>query len=169
MVKPFHKGQKFVSQEPPIVTKSLTLRQNADRTALPDSGFTLLELLVVIAILGLLVAFVAPAVLKQFGGARIKVAHQQIERIGSVLDIYKLDVGSYPTTDQGLAALSEKPSDVETWNGPYIKGEKAPSDPWNHAWIYRQPSNRQGKEFDLCSPGPDGKGTEPGEGDTICN
>ena len=76
------------------------------RTETPrDAGFTLLELLVVIAILGLLVAFVAPAALRQLGGAKTSVAKQQVERLGSVLDLYKLDVGNYPTTEQGIAAL----------------------------------------------------------------
>jgi general secretion pathway protein G len=75
-----------------------------------EAGFTLLELLVVIAILGLLIGLVAPAALRQLGGARISVAKQSIERIGSVLDMYKLDVGSYPSTDQGLHALVDRPS-----------------------------------------------------------
>ena len=137
--------------------------------ARPDSGFTLLELLVVIAILGLLVAFVAPAALRQLGGAKISVAKQQIERLGSVLDLYKLDIGGYPTTEQGIAALVTKPTDVENWNGPYLKGENSPKDPWAHPWIYRSPSNRTNRDYDLCSAGPTGKGTEPGEGDSICN
>ncbi len=134
-----------------------------------DAGFTLLELLVVIAILGLLVAFVAPAALRQLGGAKASVARQQVERLGSVLDLYKLDVGSYPTTEQGITSLVSKPSDVENWNGPYLKGDQQPKDPWNHPWIYREPSTRSGHDYDLCSAGPSGKGTEPGEGDAVCN
>jgi general secretion pathway protein G len=139
------------------------------RPADTEQGFTLLELLVVIAILGLLVAFVAPAALRQLGSARDKVAKQQIERLGSVLELYKLDVGSFPTTEQGLTALVDKPSDVENWNGPYLKGETSPKDPWQHPWIYRSPSNRTNHDYDLCSAGSSGKGTEPGEGDSICN
>jgi general secretion pathway protein G len=134
-----------------------------------DAGFTLLELLVVIAILGLLVAFVAPAALRQLGGAKTNVARQQVERLGSVLDLYKLDVGGYPTSEQGLASLTAKPSDVENWNGPYLKDGQEPRDPWNHPWLYRNPSNRTGHDYDLCSPGADGRGTGPGEGDAICN
>ncbi len=134
-----------------------------------DAGFTLLELLVVIAILGLLVAFVAPAALRQLGGAKTNVARQQVERLGSVLDLYKLDVGAYPTTEQGIVSLVAKPSDVENWNGPYLKGEQQPKDPWNHPWFYRAPSTRSGHDYDLCSACPSGKGTEPGEGDAICN
>lgn len=134
-----------------------------------ESGFTLLELLVVIAILGLLAALVGPRLFNILGGAKQSLAKQQIDNIGGALDLYKLDVGSYPSTDQGLAALSAKPSDVETWNGPYTKTGGVPQDPWNHAWIYRNPSSRQGHDYDLCSPGPSGAGTEPGQGETICN
>jgi general secretion pathway protein G len=129
-----------------------------------ESGFTLLEILVVIAILGLLIGLVAPAALRQLGGARISVAKQSIERLGTVLDMYKLDVGSYPSTDQGLQALVEKPSGVDSWNGPYLKGT-APVDAWNHPYTYREPSTRSGHDYDLCSAGPNGSaGT-----DAICN
>ncbi|MBV8505674.1 MAG: type II secretion system major pseudopilin GspG [Acetobacteraceae bacterium] len=129
-----------------------------------ERGFTLLELLVVIAILGLLIGLVAPAALRQLGSARTSVARQSIERIASILDIYKLDVGSYPTTDQGLHALVEQPTGVTSWNGPYVKGD-VPVDPWNHAYVYREPSTRAGHEFDLCSKGPSGNGGS----DMICN
>ena len=134
-----------------------------------QDGFTLLEILVVIAILGLLIGLVAPAALRQLGGARVSVAHQAIERIGSVLDLYKLDVGSYPGTDQGLAALTERPAGVDAWNGPYLKSDKAPLDPWNHAYVYRQPSTRQGHDYDLCSGGPNGVTGEAGTPGMICN
>jgi general secretion pathway protein G len=127
-------------------------------------GFTLLELLVVIAILGLLIGLVAPAALRQLGNARASVAKQSIERIASVLDMYKLDVGSYPSSDQGLRALVERPADVSNWNGPYVKGN-VPVDPWNHAYVYRDPSPRSGHDFDLCSAGPSGNGGS----EEICN
>jgi general secretion pathway protein G len=131
-----------------------------------EAGFTLLEILVVIAILGLLIGLVAPAALRQLGGARISVARQSIERIGSILDLYKLDIGSYPTTEQGLAALVDRPTGVNNaWNGPYVKGG-APLDPWNHPYSYRNPSSRAGHDYDLCSAGP--SGTASG-GDAICN
>jgi general secretion pathway protein G len=129
-----------------------------------ESGFTLLELLVVIAILGLLIGLVAPAVLRQLGNARTSVARQSIERIDSILDLYKLDVGSYPTTDQGLHALVDQPTGVTTWNGPYVKGT-VPVDPWNHQYVYRNPSTRARHEFDLCSEGPNGTGGDQ----EICN
>ncbi len=130
-----------------------------------EAGFTLLELLVVIAILGLLIGLVAPAALRQLGGARISVAKQSIERIGSVLDMYKLDAGSYPSTDQGLRALVERPTGANNWNGPYVKGAE-PVDPWNHSYIYRNPSSRDGHDYDLCSAGPSGNASGT---DAICN
>jgi general secretion pathway protein G len=137
------------------------------RRPLPqDAGFTLLELLVVIVILGLLIGLVAPAALRQLGSARASVARQSIERLGSVLDMYKLDVGSYPTTEQGLQALIEQPSGVANWNGPYVKGDKPPIDAWNHPYVYREPSSRPDHDYDLCSAGPSGNAT----GDTmLCN
>ena len=131
-----------------------------------DAGFTLLELLVVIAILGLLIGMVAPAVLRQLGSARTSVTHQSIERLGTVLDMYKLDVGSYPTTEQGLAALVQQPADVSDWNGPYVKGDKLPLDAWNHPYVYASPSSRPGHDYDLCSKGPSGAA---GGDAMICN
>ena len=130
-----------------------------------EAGFTLLEILVVIAILGLLIGLVAPAVLRQLGGARVNIAKQSIERLGSVLDLYKLDVGSYPSTEQGLAALSVRPTGADNWNGPYVKGDVVPLDAWNHPYAYRMPSQRSGHDYDLCSLGPNGTG---GAGE-ICN
>ena len=125
---------------------------------MPDRqrGFTLLELLVVLAILGLLIGLVAPAALHQLASAKDKIARQSIERLSSVLDMYKLDVGRYPTTDQGLQALLTNPAGVARWNGPYMKGDKLPEDPWGRPFQYRSPSQRPGHEFDLYSLGPVG-------------
>jgi general secretion pathway protein G len=134
-----------------------------------ESGFTLLELLVVIAILGLLAALVGPRLFSVLGTAKTKLTHQQIENIGSALDMYKLDVGAYPTSDQGLLALVSKPNDVENWNGPYTKSDGVPKDPWNHPWTYHNPSSRQGHDYDLCSGGASGQSAEPGSPDAICN
>ena len=131
-----------------------------------DAGFTLLELLVVIAILAMLIGLVAPAALRQLGGARVSVARQSVERLGSVLDLYKLDVGSYPTSEQGLQALLTRPTGAATWNGPYVNGTQMPVDPWNRAYLYRSPATRAGHEYDLCSRGPDG---QSGEANLICN
>jgi len=134
-----------------------------------EQGFTLLELLVVIVILGLLIGLVAPAVLKQLGHAKNSIAAQSIQRIGSTLDLYKLDVGSYPTTDQGLAALVTQPADVASWNGPYVKSASPPLDPWGHPYLYQEPSSRPGLDYDLCSLGSADQPGAPGDPGLICN
>ncbi len=131
-----------------------------------EEGFTLLELLVVIAILAMLIGLVAPAALRQLGGARLSVARQSIERLGGVLDLYKLDMGGYPTSEQGLQALLVRPSGVATWNGPYVNGSQVPVDPWNRGYVYRSPASRSGHEYDLCSRGPDGQANDSS---LICN
>jgi len=132
-----------------------------------DAGFTLLEMLVVVAILGLLIALVAPSVLRQLGGARNSIAHQSIERLTTILDLYKLDTGSYPTTEQGLQALVARPTGLTSWNGPYLKGA-VPLDAWGQPYIYRSPSKRKGVEYDLCSRG-EKREANASEADMICN
>jgi general secretion pathway protein G len=132
-------------------------------------GFTLLELLVVLAILGLLIGLVAPAALRQLGSAKEKIAYQSIERLAGVLDIYKVDVGTYPTTEQGLLALIARPSGVTLWRGPYLKGDKVPEDPWGRAFIYHNPSQRAGHEYDLYSLGPTGQAGGTSESAMILN
>jgi general secretion pathway protein G len=134
-----------------------------------EAGFTLLEILVVIAILGLLVGLVAPAALRQLGSARVSVARQSIERIGSVLDIYRLDTGSYPTSQEGLQALVTKPPGAANWNGPYLKGDQVPLDPWNHPYLYSNPSTRARHDYDLCSPGPNAQSGGAAQEGLICN
>jgi general secretion pathway protein G len=134
-----------------------------------QQGFTLLELLVVLAILGLLIGLVGPALMKQFGSAKEKVAHLEIERIATSLDMYKLDVGNYPTSEQGLQALIARPSGVAHWNGPYVKQDKVPEDPWGRPYIYRNPSQRQGHEYDLLSLGPTGQPSASADSGTLVN
>jgi general secretion pathway protein G len=136
-----------------------------------EAGFTLLEILVVVAILGLLIGLVAPAALRQLGGAQVSVARQSIQRLGGVLDLYRLDIGSYPMTEQGLQALITRPAGATAWNGPYLKAEQGPPlDPWNRPYLYRNPSTRPGRDYDLCSRGPNAQASESvtAEG-MICN
>jgi general secretion pathway protein G len=134
-----------------------------------EAGFTLLELLVVIVILGLLIGFVAPAVLRQLGHAKDSVAKQSIAQLGSVLDLYKLDVGAYPSTQDGLQALITQPEDADNWSGPYLKTNALPVDPWGHTYLYDAPSTRNGLDYDLCSSGSSGKSGQPGDAGMICN
>ena len=126
-----------------------------------DAGFTMVELLVVLAILALIAAFVVPNVFNILGGAKQDAAKVQIERLGGVLDIYLLDIGSYPSTDQGLRALVEQPSEINRWNGPYIKSENALIDPWGNPYQYRSPGETE--PYVIFSYGADGR--EGGEGD----
>jgi general secretion pathway protein G len=134
-----------------------------------NAGFTLLELLVVIVILGLLIGLVAPAALRQLAGAKISIAHQSIARLSSVLDLYRLDAGSYPSTQQGLQALVTQPAGIDNWSGPYLKGNGAPVDPWNHPFVYRAPSTRQGYDYDLCSMGANAQENAATRDGWICN
>jgi general secretion pathway protein G len=123
-------------------------------------GFTLLELLVVMVIIGLLASLVAPQYFSQIGKSSEKVAKAQIESFGQALDQYRLDVGRYPTTEQGLAALLVAPSGEAKWRGPYLK-RGVPADPWGHPFVYTSPG--QHGEYDLLSFGSDGQAG--GEGD----
>lgn len=100
-------------------------------------GFTLIELLVVLVILTLLAGLVGPRLLNQLGGAKSKTAVVQIADIEKALELYKLDVGRFPTTQQGLQALNQQPAGVIGWNGPYLKGG-VPNDPWGNPYQYTQ-------------------------------
>jgi general secretion pathway protein G len=124
-------------------------------------GFTLLELLVVLGIIAMLAGLVGPQVMKHMAESKVKAAKVQLEDLAQTLDMYKLDVGSYPTSDQGLDALIASPEGAQRWNGPYLRKNKVPLDPWNNEYIYASPGEH-GK-FDLSSLGADGK--EGGEGE----
>lgn len=121
-------------------------------------GFTLLELLVVIAILSLIAAFVGPRVFKVLTGAEADSARIQIENLSGVIDLYRLEVGSYPPN---LEALIEQPPGEDKWNGPYLKKSVIPKDPWDNDYTYRFPGEHGA--YDLFSYGADE--TEGGEGD----
>ena len=123
------------------------------------SGFTLLELVVVIIVLGLLAGIVAPQIIGRLSDAKSTTARTQIELLSVALDGYRLDNGSYPTTEQGLAALRDRPTRAPvpaSWRGPYLR-KAVPLDPWGRAYMYRAPGERNPGGFDLESLGRDGK------------
>lgn len=120
-----------------------------------NAGFTLIEMLVVITIIGLIMALVAPRVLNYLGEAKSKTAKIQIESFGSALDLFYLDSGRYPTSSEGLAALVQPPGNVQTWNGPYLKGGIVPTDPWGNPFVYRSPGEHGA--YDIISYGADGQ------------
>ena len=125
-----------------------------------SAGFTLTELLIVLVILGLLAALVGPVLYQRINPAKQSVARAQIESFMTALDSYFLDVGRFPATQQGLAALRTRPEGEARWNGPYLKKE-IPSDPWGHPFIYRSPGRNGG--YEIVAFGADGK--EGGDAD----
>ncbi|MBI3347302.1 MAG: type II secretion system major pseudopilin GspG [Burkholderiales bacterium] len=123
-------------------------------------GFTLLELLVVMVIIGLLAGYVGPKFFGQIGKSEVKAAKAQIDALQKSLDQYRLDVGRYPSTEQGLAVLVAKPADEPKWAGPYL-AKALPKDPWGHDYQYRSPGEHG--EYDLLSFGKDGRPGGEGE------
>jgi general secretion pathway protein G len=133
-----------------------------DRRRASEAGFTLIELLVVLAILGLLAGLVAPRVLDYFGRAKSDTARLQIENIAAALDLFRLDIGRYPSTQEGVQALVVSPGGLPGWHGPYLKGASAPVDPWGRPFVYRLPGG-EGRAYDLISLGADGAPGGDGE------
>ncbi|TXH34459.1 MAG: type II secretion system protein GspG [Burkholderiaceae bacterium] len=120
-------------------------------------GFTLIELLIVMVILGLLASLVGPRLFGQLDSSKIKAARTQIEMVSGALDTYRLDMSRYPTSEQGLPALFEKPSDptqAARWRGPYLK-KRVDKDPWGNSYVYKSPGEKA--EFELSSLGADGQ------------
>lgn len=121
----------------------MTWRQRKEHS---QAGFTLIELLVVLAILGLLIAIATPQVIKYLGRAKVSTAQIQIHDMSTALDMFLVDVGRYPTQQEGLQALVQNPGTLATWHGPYLKS--LPADPWGQPYQYRIPGSN-GNEFDL--------------------
>jgi general secretion pathway protein G len=138
---------------PGLICQSIRVRR-------ADAGFTLLELLVVVVIIGLLAGLVAPRYFDQVSKSNTKIAKAQIDSLEKALDQYRLDVGAYPTTEQGLAALNNKPPSLEKWAGPYLK-KSVPNDPWGAPYVYKSPGEHG--DYDLQSYGSDGQPGGSGE------
>jgi general secretion pathway protein G len=149
-----------------IYIKENFMRKSYDRyfdkernCGMREKGFTLIELLIVMIILGLLAALVAPKMFQKVGSSKQKAAKAQISMLSTALDAYRLDVGSYPTTDEGMEALRKNPN-RDTWDGPYLSKD-VPPDPWGHPYVYRFPGEHG--DYDLYSLGADGQ--DGGEGE----
>lgn len=127
-----------------------------------EKGFTLIELLIVMVILGLLAALVGPRMFGKVGKSKQKAAKAQIALFETALDTYRLDMGKYPTTEQGLEALRSKPDEGDKWDGPYLSKE-IPKDPWGNKYLYESPGEHG--DYDLISMGADG--SHGGEGEDI--
>jgi general secretion pathway protein G len=130
------------------------------KSRVKQNGFTLIEIVIVVIIIGLLAALVGPRLFGKVSEAKLKTAKAQIELFGTTLDAFRLDVGRYPTTEEGLKVLREKVSDIEMWKGPYLAKE-IPLDPWGRSYVYKSPGEHG--EYDLISYGLDG--VEGGEGE----
>ena len=141
-------------------------RPDTGRSTRGNAGFTLLELLVVMVIIGLLAGFVAPRYFAQVGKSQVKVAKAQIDALDKALDQFRIDMGRYPTSEEGLQALVENPNSDPNWSGPYLK-KGVPMDPWGRPYVDEEPGTHS--EFDLISYGKDGRPGGSGEDADITN
>jgi len=125
------------------------------------AGLTLLELMVVLLILAMLTTIAAPRVTKYLARAKTQSARIQVDALSAAVDAFHLDVGRFPTQEEGLSALIEKPTDADGWDGPYLRKRQSLIDPWQHAYRYRRPGERS--DYEVLSFGADDR--EGGEGD----
>jgi general secretion pathway protein G len=120
-----------------------------------QQGFTLVEMLVVITIIGLIMGLIGPRVLNYLSESKVKAAKIQLQSFAGALDLFYLDAGRFPSTSEGLSALMQRTPGVAAWNGPYLKGNSLPNDPWNHPYMYRAPGDRA--PYEILSYGSDGQ------------
>ncbi|MFP3867520.1 MAG: type II secretion system major pseudopilin GspG [Desulfobacteraceae bacterium] len=131
-----------------------------------QSGFTLIELMIVLFILGLLAALVAPRLMGRVGKAKVKAASTQMQLLATALDLFYLDIGRYPTEEEGLQALYQRPANLSQWSGPYLN-KAVPKDPWGNDYIYKSPGEHG--PYDLISLGADGSPGGEGDNQDITN
>lgn len=139
------------------------------RNRFNTKGFTLIELLIVLAIIGMLAALVGPRLMASLSKSQAKTTRSQIELLTTSLDNFRLDNGRYPTQQEGLAALLNKPEGLLNWNGPYLRKNKMPKDAWGFDFYYAIPSTKGAQDFDLYSLGADNKEGGDGENKDIGN
>ena len=138
-----------------MVNKTLPSRKRRPALRRAERGFTLVEILVVVTIIALIMSLVGPRVLNYLGEAKSKTAKIQIESLASALDLYFLDIGRYPSGSEGLNVLVQSQGGMSAWNGPYLKGNAVPNDPWGRPYMYRSPG--QHGPYDIISYGADGQ------------
>lgn len=136
------------------MTRHPSSRRRLRRDAGGQAGFTLVEMLVVITIIGMIMALVGPRVLNYLSESKAKAAKIQIESFSSALDLYYLDLGRYPTSNEGLTGLTRS-NNQAGWNGPYLRGGLVPNDPWGHVYVYRSPG--ASAPYEIISLGSDGQ------------
>jgi general secretion pathway protein G len=136
--------------------------------AVASAGYTLIEMLVVLTIISLLLGLIGPRVLGYLSESRVKTTRLQIESFSSALDLFYLDAGRYPSSSEGLDALTQRPTNIPVWNGPYLKGGKVPADPWGHPYQYRSPIERV-PPYEILSLGSDGREGGTGSAADISN
>lgn len=138
-----------------MVNKKFLLNRHFRLARRAEQGFTLVEILVVITIIAIVMSLVGPRVLNYLGESKVKAAKIQIESLSSALDLYFLDVGQYPSNSEGLTVLVQRSGGASNWNGPYLRGNAVPNDPWGRPYIYRSPGRQAA--FDILSYGNDGQ------------
>ena len=135
--------------------KERRTRTNSEPPTRARSGFTLIELLLVLVILAVLAALVVPRFANRSEQARIAAARADIANLGGQLDIFEVDCGRFPSSEEGLRALVEPPPSAKSWKGPYIK-RAMPKDPWGNPYVYQYPGQHNINGYDLHTLGPDG-------------